>query len=514
MQNHQRSKANLIAFILSLLAFIAAFWVHDQIFERMAHLEDEMAYVWQAQVIAGGELMVPSPTSPESFLYPFVVDYQGQRFGKYPLGWPTVLAFGVKLGLRHLVNPLLAGLGVWFTFLLGKRIFGETVGLLAALLTLISPFFLMNSGSLLSHPLGLVMCAAFSLAWMDAFVPPYGGHRWLAAGAAGVALGMLALTRPFTALAAALPFVIHGVFLLLGDDHTSRKMVLMVGGIAALIASLHLGWQYAATGDPFYNLYTLWWPYDQVGFGTGIGRIAGGHNLQQAWVNTRHNIYVGNRDLFGWPGFSWILIPFGLLGVLLKRIWRAFLPIGVFVSLFLAHFAYWIGAWVFGPRYYFESLFSITLLSAAGAAFLAGWPIAPGAPFPDYSGWRRIRSLSVAGIISLLIGLSLFFYLPQRLASLKGLYGVERRHLEPFLTREAAEQTPALVVVHTDKSWVEYGTLLELETPFLDTPFIFIYSRSPEINEAASAAFPTRKVLHYYPTSAPFKFFELVKPAN
>ena len=146
------SRADRIALVLSLLAVVAAFLVADRIFENIAHLEDEIAYLWQAQAIAHGDLTLPSPPHPHSFLVPFVVDYKGLRFGKYPLGWPVLLGVGVRLGVRNLVNPLLAGLGVWLTYRLGKKIFGETVGLLAAGLTLTSPFFLVNSGSLLSHP--------------------------------------------------------------------------------------------------------------------------------------------------------------------------------------------------------------------------------------------------------------------------------------------------------------------------------------------------------------------------
>ena len=74
--------------------------VADRVFERMAHIEDEMAYVWQAQAIAGGHLTLPLRRQTKSFLVPFVVDYNGQRFGKYPLGWPAMLALGVRLGVR------------------------------------------------------------------------------------------------------------------------------------------------------------------------------------------------------------------------------------------------------------------------------------------------------------------------------------------------------------------------------------------------------------------------------
>ena len=52
----------------------------------MPHLEDEIAYVWQAQALAGGAIKLPSPPEPKSFLVPFVVDYDGFRFGKYPPG--------------------------------------------------------------------------------------------------------------------------------------------------------------------------------------------------------------------------------------------------------------------------------------------------------------------------------------------------------------------------------------------------------------------------------------------
>ena len=55
------SRSDRIAILLSLLAVLAAYWVHERIFERMAHIEDEMAYVWQAQAIAGGHLTLPSP---------------------------------------------------------------------------------------------------------------------------------------------------------------------------------------------------------------------------------------------------------------------------------------------------------------------------------------------------------------------------------------------------------------------------------------------------------------------
>jgi hypothetical protein len=523
----------LLGLLLSLLAVAAAYVVADRVFERLAHLEDEEAFVWQAQVLARGKLTLPSPPDTGSFLWPFVVDYQGQRFGKYPLGWPLVLSIGERLstlsgfgsarsGLgnaRSWVNPLLAGLGVWLTFLLGRRVFGSVSGLLAAALTITSPFFLMQSGSLLSHPLGLVLSAAFVLAWLDSFndpgkdagaQPPGEKKKRRANILAGLALGGLAITRPWTAIGVALPFALHGLYLLVRGDSSVRKRLLITGSITIAIASLHLVWQWAATGDPFMNLYTLWWPYDKVGFGPGHGVKEAGHTLTKAISHLKHSFKGGFPDLFGWKSFSWIFLPFGLLAVLRQqRRLPALLVAAPFLGLCLVHLAYWVGSYVLGPRYYYEGLFSLTIYSGAGIALLAGWPISgirPAAP----GSWRARIAVPRSVLVSLLlVGLVLYNligYLPLRLEPLRGLYGISRTHMQPFLSEQAQQLAPALVIVHTQKKWVEYGTLLELQSPFLDSPFIFVFGPKVEDEQAIARSFPERRIIHYYPDE-PEKFY-------
>jgi hypothetical protein len=165
---------------------------------------------------------------------------------------------------------------------------------------------------------------------------------------------------------------------------------------------------------------------------------------------------------------------------------------------------YWVGAWLFGPRYYFEGLYSLTLVSAAGIAWLAGW-LQRGQP--ETIGWRKVRSLALSGLLILLVAINLCFYMPRRLGGLVGLYGIRPERLRPFQTKEASELTPALVIVHA-KHWTEYGALLELEDPYLQTPFIFAYSRGDQENRALAEDFPERRVLHYYPKE-PYVFYEV-----
>ncbi|MGB9641108.1 MAG: hypothetical protein ACPL4H_09365, partial [Anaerolineales bacterium] len=170
------------------------------------------------------------------------------------------------------------------------------------------------------------------------------------------------------------------------------------------------------------------------------------------------------------------------------------LPALIFVYLF-----YWIGSSLFGPRYYYEGLFAASMMSAAGFAFLAGWPISSRQGWISYSGWRKIRPLAMIALLSLLIIVNVWFYLPMRLNGMRHLYDVSAQRLRPFQTQTALAYTPALVIVHPQK-WTEYGSLLELSSPFLDSPWIFVRSLGAEMDNLVANAFPQRTIIDYYPS--------------
>jgi len=510
-----------IALLLSLCAVLVTAWVTFNIYEAVPHIEDEVAYVWQARLLADLKFSIPSPPDSGNFLVPFVVDYQGLRFGKYPPGWPALLSLGVRLGLRGWVNPLLAGIAVWLTYRLGRRLFNDLVGLLAAGLTLTSPFFLLNSGTLLLHPLGLVCSLGFVLGWLEAFSPqdvlhpqdalhPQDGpSRRLWTLLAALSLGGLCLSRPFTAIAVALPFGLHGLYLLVRGTRAVRLRLAGFCLLVLLLSSLLFAWQASVTGDPLLNPYTLWWDYDQVGFGPGHGHTEGGHTLEKARVNTKDSLEVGALDLFGWGQYSWLLLPFGLLAAWQSaRRGEAFMVGGVIVSLVILYLAYWIGSSLFGPRYYYEGLFSLTIFSAAGAAWLAGWLAPHQKPSPRGEG--KWRPLLVTALLTALIVFSTTLYIPLRLQSMYRLFDIGRADQETFLRPEAQQLTPALVVVQA-KRWMYYAALLELSDPYLTTPFIFAWSTDPQEAREIGALYPDRRLLIYDPEE-PFVLKTLPAP--
>lgn len=481
--------ADGLALLLAIGTCLAAAWASQAVFERIPHLEDEFANLWEAAVMAEGKISLPSPEFPRSFMVPFVVDHEGLRFGKYTPGWPVVLSLGMRAGAPWLVNAFLAGAAVWLAYRLGSRLGGAGVGLLAALLTATSPMFLLLSASLMSHALSVFLTLTLTLGWLDGVAASPVAPRMpraLPIVVAGLSLGLLALTRPLTAVGVGLPFAVHGIWLLARGNREAKCAVLGVGAMGLVVAGLLLVWQWALTGDLLLNPYTLWWPYDRIGFGPGHGVLGGGHTLNQARINAKFSLLVGQHDLFGWPYVSWIFVPVGLLG--LRRRVETWLLAGILPALVLVYAAYWVGAWLYGPRYYVEALGPLSALSGAGIAALAGW-LRAGTP-------RWGRSLAVSLALLVLLMLNVRFYLPARLQQMSGLYGITQAARDRLRESVPAD---ALVIVHPRYAWTEYGALLTLTPPFADGDLLLAYTRGAEQDARLVHAHADRPAFAYYP---------------
>jgi hypothetical protein len=165
---------------------------------------------------------------------------------------------------------------------------------------------------------------------------------------------------------------------------------------------------------------------------------------------------------------------------------------GVFICLVICYIFYWATVIRYGPRYYYEGIYGLTLTSAAGIIWLTD-------SF-KFRGCHKLRVLLVGVITAVLVGYNLTVYLPARFNQIYGLYGIHRAQLSPFLTAQARAQTPALVIVHTQKTWTEYAGLLELEDPWLTSPFIFAWSNNDTVSDATlSSLYPNRHIIYYYP---------------
>jgi 4-amino-4-deoxy-L-arabinose transferase-like glycosyltransferase len=344
MSSSLRSRYSLAVGILAFFAFALATVFSRSVFERLPHLEDEVAYLYQAKVFARGQIVGPLLENRRAFWQPFVVDdtKMGTRFGKYTPGWPVALSFGVAWGEPWVINAFLAAITVALVYRLGSALFNRDVGLIAAILITFSPMLILLNATLMGHTMAICLSTGFIYCYWRL----ERDRRPLKWGLlAGFLLGMLAISRPLSAVAVAAPFIAwSGIRLLMAlvqsfktrkPDFLLRPLspLIALGIVTVLLAIITPIFNYAATGNPRENLYQRVWSYDIIGFGPCCGRS--GHTLEKGFRHARYDLSLTAADTFGWQtggfgpdvvkyllvdgtyfpnrGYSLFLIPIGLL---------------------------------------------------------------------------------------------------------------------------------------------------------------------------------------------------------
>ena len=468
-----------LALLLVLLAFGMGAFFSRTVFERLPHLEDELAYLYQARVFAAGHITAPQPEPTIPFWQPFVVMEGGKAFSKYTPGWSLLLSLGVMAGTPWIVNAVCAALSVALIYRIGEEIFSPQTGLFAALLLTFSPMALLLNASMMSHTAALTCVLTFTYAYWR-----MGRDKRdiLWGTLAGLALGWLAVTRLLTASAIVAPFILDsliqlGISLRQSKFWQALRPRLALGAVTLALMPIVPFYNFVATGDAFQNTYQLVWEYDRIGFGENIGRH--GHTLEKGLRHTRFDLSLTAVDLFGWQleplndtqrthlltdgdtypgrGYSWVLLPFGLaVGLYHRRRRWALLLTGVIVSLIGAHLAYWIGSQRYSTRYYFEALGAATLLSAIPLGALAK---------------TRLRPLVYVAITAITAWSFATYGLP-RVYALNDFNRVDRDLIAEVNARRQTD-APALVVMTGEgMTWRAGGAILGVTGPFLDTDIV------------------------------------------
>lgn len=509
-RNGNLDRAILVAKIL--LVFGGSLYIARDLLDGIPHVQDSITYLFQAQTLANGRLVAPAPSQPEFFEQEFLLVKDGRWFGKYPPGYPLLLAFGVRSGVPWLVNPLLAVLTLALLFVLGKAWYGRRVGLLAALLATVSPFFLIMSGTFMAHAAELFWLTLFMVAWTrflrckaGARVAQdqagMGGSIWLLV--AGAALGMILLTRQLTTLAVAGPFALIATAGQPGFFSWRQRLIslLKLALVALPFALLLLAYQWSVTGNPLQDPRLLFWSYDHLGFGQDIGQgqnvvtydtVEGeeilvwqhdpsqpprGHTPARGVFNLERNWRQLQSHLFGWLplftlSFAWIVFAAGQA----RRADWTFLFTAF--SLMIVYVAYWADGIAYGPRYLYAALPAFLLLVARGIQVTT-----------NLIGGRAGK-WATGLILAVFIAGGLLIYLPNELDVLHDFNFISRANVA---TVEASISEPALIFVARENGdWWEYGNYFIGNTPWLDGRIIFARDKGPDSNVKLLANYPDR----------------------
>jgi len=506
--NMQRWSFLLTIFLLTfLLTNLISFFV----FEHIPHIQDSICYLFQAKIFKLGRLWAESHPLKQFFDFLFMIN-DGRWYSQYQWGHPFLLLLGLLLNMPWIVNPILGSLAVIVIYYLGGEFYTDSVARLSAILASLSPFLLFMSSSFMSHPGTLLAVAVSSLAIIRTFKT----NRLFYPLVAGLTLGFACNIRILSSFAAAFPFLAFAVYKILktGFLKNLKGIILFFVGFLPFLVLIPL-YNFLTTGDPLLFGYIVFnGEYHNYGFGTrGMAWYTLGgsvfHKLVSAnpltcFFNRNEDLVELNNYLFELPIPSLIFILILFLSKQ-KNKWDLLL-ISPLLSLSFFYYFYFFQSITYGPRFLYESLPGLCILSVRG---MQAMPDFIKDLFSKDTPIQRIRTKT-----RMMIMISFILYLTVGIPYLFREYSVDywevSTELVRTLKREKIENAVVFVKfeyddfdeeVHNILGAYHYGPLNSAflhNSPLLDTDIVFARDMGSD-NYLLKRSFPNKKYYLYRP---------------
>lgn len=357
LQSLPRGVFLALLFVIPLTTMIVS---SNVLFDLQPEVGDSKCYSYHAKVVAGGDWI--GTEKPASFINLCLRRIEGGGIvSQYPPGHILALAVGHTFGVPWIINPLLVALSIVLIYLLGAAVFGERIGRLAGILSVLSPFVILMGTEFMHHSTALFGTMLF-LYGMGRVIKREG---FVFGVIAGTGLGVLLLTRPLSAVGIAVPAALYGLYLL-RRDWRAYLPSLGTTGLLTIGATLFLGYfnletngdvwltgyeaTQGASHNPGFHVDPYGRPHTPL---RGIEQVGSYVNVLHQW-------------LFQGPFPMMLFMAAGFLVVDPKyRFWKMGLLVS-FVSLLVAYVFAWNGDFFFGPRYLFEGVGIVLILIAYG----------------------------------------------------------------------------------------------------------------------------------------------------
>lgn len=473
-------------------------WITLVMLDGIPHVQDSVAYDFQAQTLVRGEFYAPAPPVPQAFQFASLIMRNGKWFGHYPWGHPLLLAVGHLVHRPWIVPPLVGASVLALIYLIARELFSRGVAVMSALLALSSPFFQVNAPNFMSHS-----SASFYLALGIFFLikAARGGRGWCGF-LSGLALGLLFNTRPLNAVPAiALSFALLLYFACKGKARWGTLAGFCMGGLLMLALCLYAN--YAIMGDPLKSPYSM--------ATKPISFFNEQHPLNVALLHycTLMTFFV--MVIFGWPVVFTTGFFMAFLLLSKRDVWSVFLLL-VFVGMTVVNTlnpSMISVAHMYGPRYVYEPFLAFIIMAACGwdyarrlvqrgiEAFASATPLRARAlswftsaaflalPAALVFGAQR-EWLSRSGRLMGLV------FMPNNVYEMKGFNHVSGEMLAKIKNCDIHH---ALVFVEDrEYEWWYYGAVFTLNSPFLDSDIVVARDCGSQENEKVIAAFPGRRL--------------------
>ncbi|WP_255149830.1 ArnT family glycosyltransferase [Halorarius halobius] len=402
-------RADVLLAAVSLVAGALVVYLAVDLFPYHSSNHDEGVYLQHARLLLGGKLWF-STSLPDVFHWWFFVEDGSRLYSKYQPVVPALFAVGLAVGTPRLVLGVVGTGIVGLVGLLTRTAYDGPTGVVAAVLVVASPLFLLTTSVFLPYAPATLLNLVFAYAYVRLM---RGGGRWWSV-LAGTAVGLAFFARPYTAVLFALPFIGHALVLLARARNDRRALrrrlahLLPVAGLGVAFVGLALAYNAVVTGAPLRFPYAAFAPEDGVGFGhREILGYERDYDLALALEANGTVLWEFVTRFVAAPPLGAVLPAVGV-GLLAARVrdavgaddhtlpdesppWLTDMGLrillgGVLVSVVAGNLAFWGNLNVladvgdptdgliaqFGPFYHYDLLLPLSAFGAAGGAWLVG----------------------------------------------------------------------------------------------------------------------------------------------
>jgi hypothetical protein len=462
--------------VLAVVAAAAAVLTNAWLFPLYSLNRDDSVYVAMARLIEHGHVTLPA-AGHEAFR-PWASAVVGDRIVlKYTPPWPTVLAAGeLVTGSPRAGLAITAAATAVLTALLTTEVLrSRGTGLVAGALLVLSPVFLLQSGTYLPYVFALACGLGFAYLLLS------GVRRGSTARvvAAGAVIGVAGWARPFDALLMAVPFT---VYVLLQAWRARRAgsparwsevgvLVRLATGALPLLAAV-LGYDAVVLGDPLRLPYTVTGSAD--GFGFGRRGVFPEYTIDFTPGDGLAGMLTNLQWVPSWIAGGVLLVALAVLGLVRTRgaaRW-AVAALAVVVPLgylpFWGPYAmsqFWPGIQDFGPFYLLPVVVPLVVFGAAGLVALGQAARATTARWP--------RPLAV--VLGLAMVALTAFAVPDKVAGNLAVRD-DYRALQRFVDGHDLGRAVLLLPSRGDLGFESTSPFLEND-PSLDQPVLYAEDR-------------------------------------
>ena len=256
------ARFSLAVAALGVLGGVVVFVIATSVFPYHSLNHDEGVYLQQAAMLLEGQLFLNPPVE-DVFRPWFFVESEAGMYSKYSPVPAAMFAPALALGIPRLGLAAIGGGIVALVALLGAEVFDRPTGLLAGVVVLASPLFLVDASVFLPYAPTTLLNLGFAVAYLQA-------HRRESqrlAAVAGAAVGLAFFARPYTAVLFAAPFICHALWTMRTRERGVLKRQFTTAALGLAGVALTLGYNAVVTGDPFVFPYLAFAPEDGLGFG-------------------------------------------------------------------------------------------------------------------------------------------------------------------------------------------------------------------------------------------------------